>query len=141
MPHTYQYPRAALTVDCVVFGLDDGELKVLLLVFEAEDDATLGFVFGHVGEKALDGGVDVSAVGQDLVEGRAGEGSSQLLFRHLAEGTVVGVEEPAEVGVEGLVVRDELGEYKGLEEPGGVGEMPLDGGSFCAGLDHHVFWR
>lgn len=31
MPHTYQYPRAALTVDCVVFGFDDGELKVLLI--------------------------------------------------------------------------------------------------------------
>ena len=31
MPHTYEYPRAALTVDCVVFGLDDGELKVLLI--------------------------------------------------------------------------------------------------------------
>jgi 8-oxo-dGTP diphosphatase len=31
MPHTYQYPRAALTVDCVVFGFDVGELKVLLI--------------------------------------------------------------------------------------------------------------
>ncbi len=31
MPHTYQYPRAALTVDCVVFGLDDESLKVLLI--------------------------------------------------------------------------------------------------------------
>jgi 8-oxo-dGTP diphosphatase len=31
MPHTYKYPRAALTVDCVVFGLDDGDLKVLLI--------------------------------------------------------------------------------------------------------------
>src|SRR6266704_4342097 len=31
MPHTYQYPRAALTVDCVVFGLDESELKVLLI--------------------------------------------------------------------------------------------------------------
>jgi 8-oxo-dGTP diphosphatase len=31
MPHTYQYPRAALTVDCVVFGYDGGELKVLLI--------------------------------------------------------------------------------------------------------------
>src|ERR1051325_492554 len=29
MSHTYQYPRAALTVDCVVFGFDDEELKVL----------------------------------------------------------------------------------------------------------------
>jgi 8-oxo-dGTP diphosphatase len=31
IPHTYQYPRAALTVDCVVFGLDDEELKVMLI--------------------------------------------------------------------------------------------------------------
>jgi len=31
MPHSYQYPRAALTVDCVVFGYDEGELKVLLI--------------------------------------------------------------------------------------------------------------
>jgi 8-oxo-dGTP diphosphatase len=29
--HHYQYPRAALTVDCVVFGFDEGELKVLLI--------------------------------------------------------------------------------------------------------------
>ena len=31
MAFTYQYPRAALTVDCVVFGLDEGELRVLLV--------------------------------------------------------------------------------------------------------------
>jgi len=31
MPHTYDYPRPAVTVDCVVFGLDDGDLKVLLI--------------------------------------------------------------------------------------------------------------
>ena len=31
MPHTYKYPRGALTVDCVVFGLDDDELKVMLI--------------------------------------------------------------------------------------------------------------
>src|SRR6266496_1650146 len=31
MPYTYQYPRPALTVDCVVFGFDEGELKVLLI--------------------------------------------------------------------------------------------------------------
>jgi len=31
MPHTYDYPRAALTVDCVVFGLDESDLKVLLI--------------------------------------------------------------------------------------------------------------
>src|SRR6266487_6234598 len=31
MAFNYQYPRAALTVDCVVFGFDEGELKVLLI--------------------------------------------------------------------------------------------------------------
>jgi 8-oxo-dGTP diphosphatase len=31
MPHTYQYARAALTVDCVVFGFDGGDLQVLLI--------------------------------------------------------------------------------------------------------------
>lgn len=31
MPHTYDYPRAAVTVDCVVFGYDEGDLKVLLI--------------------------------------------------------------------------------------------------------------
>jgi 8-oxo-dGTP diphosphatase len=31
MAYTYQYPRAALTVDCVVFGFDQGEMKILLI--------------------------------------------------------------------------------------------------------------
>ena len=32
MPYTYEYPKPALTVDCVVFGLDeDQELKVMLI--------------------------------------------------------------------------------------------------------------
>jgi 8-oxo-dGTP diphosphatase len=31
MPFTYEFPRAALTVDCVVFGLDDQGLKILLI--------------------------------------------------------------------------------------------------------------
>jgi len=31
MAHSYEYPRGALTVDCVVFGLDDKELKVMLI--------------------------------------------------------------------------------------------------------------
>jgi 8-oxo-dGTP diphosphatase len=31
MKYTYEYPRPALTVDCVVFGFDEGDLKVLLV--------------------------------------------------------------------------------------------------------------
>jgi 8-oxo-dGTP diphosphatase len=29
--YTYKYPRPSVTVDCVVFGLDDGELKLMLI--------------------------------------------------------------------------------------------------------------
>ena len=32
MPYTYEYPRPALTVDCVIFGLDEStQLKILLI--------------------------------------------------------------------------------------------------------------
>jgi 8-oxo-dGTP diphosphatase len=31
VPFTYEYPRPAVTVDCVVFGLDEEDLKVLLI--------------------------------------------------------------------------------------------------------------
>lgn len=31
MPHTYEFPRPALTVDCVIFGCDDAGLRVLLV--------------------------------------------------------------------------------------------------------------
>jgi len=36
MGHTYEYPRPALTVDCVVFGVDDADLKVLLIKRQLE---------------------------------------------------------------------------------------------------------
>lgn len=36
MPYTYEYPRPALTVDCVVFGYDAEELRVLLIQRELE---------------------------------------------------------------------------------------------------------
>ncbi len=53
MPYTYEYPRGALTVDCVVFGLDDEELKVMLIQrgqppFEGKWALPGGFV--HVDE-------------------------------------------------------------------------------------------
>ncbi len=31
MPYTYEYPRPSVTVDCVVFGLDEDQIKVLLI--------------------------------------------------------------------------------------------------------------
>lgn len=36
MAYTYDYPRPAVTVDCVVFGLDEDDLKVLLIKRDQE---------------------------------------------------------------------------------------------------------
>ena len=81
----------------------------------------------------------MGAVGEDGVEGRAGEGGAEFFLGHVAEGVVVAVEEPVEVGMEGLVGGDELAEDEGLEEPAGVGEVPFDWAGLGTGLDHEVF--
>ena len=47
MAYQYKYPRPALTVDCVVFGLDEDDLKVLLIQRDLEP---------FEGEWALPGG-------------------------------------------------------------------------------------
>jgi hypothetical protein len=122
-----------------VLDVGGGELEVLLFVFEAEGDGAEGFVLGGVLEETTDGCVDVTSVGEDLVDGRAGKGGAELLLWHLAESAVIAVEEPFEVGIEGLVAGDVFGQDEGLEEPGGVGEVPLNRRGFGAGLHHHVF--
>ena len=53
MPFTYEYARPALTVDCVVFGLDDDDLKVMLIQRDLEPFAgrwALPGGFVNVGE-------------------------------------------------------------------------------------------
>jgi 8-oxo-dGTP diphosphatase len=57
MAHSYKYPRPALTVDCVVFGIDEDELMVLLIQrdlppFEGQWALPGGFV--HMGENLSD---------------------------------------------------------------------------------------
>lgn len=45
--YSYEYPRPAVTTDCVIFGFDEGELKVLLIERGIEP---------YIGEWALPGG-------------------------------------------------------------------------------------
>ena len=57
MPYTYEYARPALTVDCVVFGLDDEDLKVLLIQRDLDPYAgkwALPGGFVNVGESVHD---------------------------------------------------------------------------------------
>jgi len=101
------------------------ELLVLLLVLEAECDAAGCFVFKRVLHQGCHCSVDVSAVSEDGVERWARERGSEFFLRHLAERVVVAVEEPMKVGMVRLVTGGKLAEKEGLEEPAGVGEMPL----------------
>ena len=48
MPYTYEYPRPALTVDCVIFGLDESHQLKVLLIERAHDP--------YQGKWALPGG-------------------------------------------------------------------------------------
>jgi 8-oxo-dGTP diphosphatase len=70
MAHSYEYPRPALTVDCVVFGFDEGDLKVLLIQRDLEPFA---------GKWALPGGFV-----------RVEESLDQAALRELQEETGVG---------------------------------------------------
>ena len=57
MVYSYEYPRPAITVDCVVFGLDEEDLKVLLIERGLEPFAGCWAVpggFVHVGETLED---------------------------------------------------------------------------------------
>ena len=51
--YTYEYPHPAVTADCVVFGYDGKELRVLLIKRGAEKEAS---TTAYVGECALPGG-------------------------------------------------------------------------------------
>ena len=65
MRYEYEYPRPALTVDCAVFGLDDEDLKVLLIQRDLEPFKggwALPGGFVHVGESPED------AARRELVE-------------------------------------------------------------------------
>ena len=66
MMYAYQHPRAALTVDCVVFGFDEGDLKILLIQRDLEPFAgTWALPGGFVGvEESLE-----EAARRELEEG------------------------------------------------------------------------
>lgn len=57
MSHTYKYARPAVTVDCVIFGLDEEDLKVLLIQRAQDpfmDQWALPGGFAEVGESLDD---------------------------------------------------------------------------------------
>ena len=121
-----------------VLDVGGDQLLVLLLVLEAQGHAPGGFVVHGLRQKPFDGVVDVSPVGEDLIERWPGEAGAQLLLGHVAKRVVVGVEEPEKVGMEGLVAGKEVAQQECLKEPGGVGEVPFNWTRLRTRLHHQI---
>ena len=117
------------------------QFLMLLFVLEAQRDAPRSFILQRMLHQDNHCGVDVRAIAQNDIQRRPRERGAQFLLRHFAQRVVVAVEEPVKFRVEGLVPGNELTQDEGLEEPAGVGEMPLHRTRLCAGLHHHVFRR
>src|ERR1700729_3500119 len=119
-----------------VFDVVGQQLLMLLLVMKAKHDAASYFVWRIGSQQALNSVLNVAAVLEDGVDWGAGEGGSQLFFGLVRDGVVVAVEEPAKVGVEFAIAVEELAQQEGLEEPGGVGEVPFGWARLGTGLHH-----
>ena len=75
MPYTYEYARPALTVDCAVFGLDDEDLKVLLIQRDLDP---------YAGKWALPGGfVNVGESVNDAARRELTEETGAVSYTHL----------------------------------------------------------
>ena len=110
-------------------GVHQDQLLVLLLVVDAELDQ-VELLGGRVGiEQSVHRLVDVVAVVDDPLVGWPGQQAALGPRLTASDRLVVAVEQVRELVVEGRLV-----EHEGLEEPGGVTEVPLRG----AGVGHRL---
>ena len=79
-------------------------------------------------------GVDLTAVAPDLADGRPREQPSAVAGDPLADRVVIRVEQEVVLGEARPIIGQGGREDEGLEEPGGVGQMPLD----RAGVGHRL---
>ncbi len=115
---------------------------MLLLVVQAEVqqgfDLRPGRLIG-LADQPLQGGVDVGAVGQNRRLRRPRQQPAVGPGMPLAHLFVIGIEQVAEAGVEGVVARQErLGE-EGFEKPGDVRQVPFGRADVRHGLHLLVF--
>ena len=101
---------------------------MLLLVVEADLDQRHqpgeGVLAGGL-EEFHDGRVDMPAIGGDFIGARAGQMAALVAGMAGAGADVIGIEQEGVVGVEDLIALAMLAEQELLEEPGGMGAVPL----------------
>src|SRR4051812_33788761 len=88
-----------------VLNVSQGEFLVLLLVVQPQNDPTCWLVIRRVREKPFHLSINVCSERHDLIQRRAGKGSTQLLFRNLIpERVVIAVEKPTKLFAKGFVI-------------------------------------
>ena len=118
----------------------DQQFLVLLLMLQAEFDQ-VGCFCRQIVERSQHRAVHCLAVGADRGRVRAGEQAAGRAWMAFADGLIVGVEQYLKAWVMRAVARDEGHRDEGLEEPGGVGAVPLRRACIGHGLHALVFWR
>jgi hypothetical protein len=109
-----------------VLQVAEDQLLVLLLVLQSELDERLGLgAQAGSAEQRDHGPVDIVAVGDHLGQGRAREHAALGPRMPRADRVVVGVVQHAVRRLEYPIAGQVRLEHESLEEPGGVGEMPL----------------
>ena len=122
-----------------VLQVREDQFLMLLLVVQAELDEIERFHRQRAaGEQRAHALVHVRAVAQHLVETRAREHPALRPRILLADAVVIRVEEETERGIEGPVRRVAALEHEGLEEPGGVREVPLHRARVRHGLQRAI---
>ena len=127
-------------------GEDVGEEKllVLLLVIDAELDQLCRLARKLAVAEPHQGVVDEGAIGAHLIAGWSRQEATLGPRVTRAHALVIGVEAIFEALVEHAVAGQEALQQEGLEEPGGVREMPLGRASIVHRLDDLVLvaqWR
>ena len=120
------------------------QLLVLLLVIEADLDegrhARKGLGVGAVDE-TQHRGVDMGAIVADLGDGGAGDQPALRPRMPRPGADIIGIVQEGETLIEDRMLGRMRGQNELLEEPGGVGAVPLDGARVRHRLDDLVLAR
>ena len=122
--------------------LDVGQQQFLMLLLVIETERHQGMEFGidALRQQIVHALVDAGAIGQHFGKGWPGQQSALRARMHRPDRLIIGVEEEQPVLVEEPVAGI-AGEHELLEEPGGVGEMPLGRAGLRHRLRHAVLGR
>ena len=125
---------------------DVGEHQFLMLLLVVQPDLdqwrqSAELVFASLAEEFDDRGIDMAAIGADLVGAGPGDVAAMIAGMAGAGADVIGIEQEGEVGVEGPVAGGVLAEQELLPEPGGMRPVPFRGARVRHGLDLLVLGR